>query len=266
MLQGSAYSTVRFTDASYGLVTTSTIEWWFVTDPERGLAALGLASWPVGPPIKAADTISSSCGASSVEWAAAASVGGAANGEGGAVRNLSRAPKPLRSFEATARRLDATLRSAGFAPLTRDELAVARLYTGPMHAKYASALSARQSGLARARAAWQALCHGNGYDAAIGVLNSALLKLGCVRTERPAYLACAAGILPPAFARDDPRSTGGVPMLGFASATLDEPTAHARASGGGDSRECALLAVDAGCCGASLHWLSIYPHEARATE
>ena len=62
--------------------------------------------------------------------------------------------------------------------IEREELILARLFTGPMRPKYNAVLRALGSESPVARARKEALCGTNGYETSLLLLNAALLKLG----------------------------------------------------------------------------------------
>ena len=92
--------------ANYGTTTTSQIEWWFVDDPERGLKELGLDSWPVDEHLRSSpDEL---------------------------LRGRMRSPRPLSDFDEGHAAVNEQLLQFNEPPLMVIELAMARMYTGPM--------------------------------------------------------------------------------------------------------------------------------------
>ena len=94
----AADSLDEFTTGNYGVTTTPQIEWWFVVEPERGIA------WPVeaklvGSPEK------------------------------------MRKPMPVKELEAALARGNSQMRSLGEPLLLVEEVFGARLYTGPTCAR-----------------------------------------------------------------------------------------------------------------------------------
>ena len=103
----AADADTAFEVRNYGTVTSSRIEFFFVTDPSPNrLDRLRLREWPQEPKLIAA-------------------------GRDG------RRPLPIRSFRAARRTVDAQLRTGGEAPLSVEEFVAARLYTGPLYIKSA---------------------------------------------------------------------------------------------------------------------------------
>ena len=82
--------------------TTSNIEYHFVVEPSRGLATLGLDTWPVEAGLRGGDA------------------------------HRRREAQPLASFDAERLRIDADLDAHDCSPLMLVEFVSARLYTGPM--------------------------------------------------------------------------------------------------------------------------------------
>ena len=158
---------------------------------------------------------------------------------------------------------------AGLPELCLDGLLSARLYTGPMGAKYNAALVRRRDPAAREPAEMAAqrggadLCLGNEYALTLHTLNSALLKLGRVQRAEKVYRAVVGGALPAEFSRPDAAGVRGGVELGFLSATTEFDVALSYASAGRAGAQCTLLEIEQGMVdrGASLSWLSQYPHE-----
>ena len=84
---------------NYGIETSPRIEYYFVVDPERGRAKLGLETYPAEPNV--------------------------------ALRK-QRIERPLESFDGAVADLNLRLNREGQSPLSKAELIALRLYTGPM--------------------------------------------------------------------------------------------------------------------------------------
>ena len=118
----------RFSSDEYGVQTTSETEYWFVVAPEKGLAHLGLTTWPVE--------------ARTPDEAVVALTRAKRPHPTDASVDFKRRPKALRDFDAPVRDINARLVGMHVQPLRREELVCARLLTGPMRCKYNAALRA----------------------------------------------------------------------------------------------------------------------------
>ena len=98
---GSADSDLPFTTSNHGVTTTARVEWYFVTDPAKGLSLCG--AWPSEDPSLCAH---------------------------------HRTPRELKFFEGAAREVNHRLKVEGCAPLMEVEFCTARSYTGPLYIKY----------------------------------------------------------------------------------------------------------------------------------
>ena len=151
-----ADSASPFRTSNYGLQTCSRVEWTFVVEPDADgvLARLGIECWPC-------------------EEASAAGA-------------HPRAPTPLAELDGARAAVDARLAAHDTEALQTAELVAARLYTGPMFAKYNAVLRARTGVDALARQC-EELCQGNGYTTTLHAVNSAIVKLGKVTTAEKVY-------------------------------------------------------------------------------
>ena len=109
----SADSRELFSADNYGTKTASRVEWYFVVDPEHGLAILGCISWPV-------------------EKKLLQRVGDGKQDISRAGREMPRQAKPPFAFIAALREKNAQLKDHEEEPLGDEEFSAARLYTGPM--------------------------------------------------------------------------------------------------------------------------------------
>ena len=143
-------SRIEFTTSNYQLTTTSEIEWSFVTEPDADI------DWP-----KEAIHLA-----------------------GGKHRR----PMSISKLEAHMATRNAALSDLKQPPLILDEAFGARLYTGPLFAKYNTVLRGFRSSVLEQEALFEDLCRGNPYVTTLHVINSAVTKLGKVSacTDRAA--------------------------------------------------------------------------------
>ena len=229
-------SNLFFLTSNYGLKTTAEIEWWYVTDPHRGLEELQLTAWP---------------SESLAEIDASHARG----------RNAPQG-RPLADFHPELHRVNGELAGLGEPVLLEEELIGGRLYTGPMFQKYNLVLRSSGEGAPQSlRADFEALCHGNRYATTLHVLNSCIVKLSKLTKVCKVYRGLAKGVLPDAFWNKDKYGVRGGVEAAFMSTTADRSVASSYASGGGAGL---LLELEQGMVdrGAELSWLSQYPHEA----
>ena len=93
-----------FTTSNYGITTCSATEWWFVAEPEAGLAALGLGEWPREAVLLADPELHGKC----------------------------RTPLPLGQLEGARQQMNQRLEAMGVGePVSRLDTLACRLYTGP---------------------------------------------------------------------------------------------------------------------------------------
>ena len=254
----------RFTAGNYNIVTTTTIEWTFVTDPINGLARLGLSAWP--QPARALKD------SSDLRTSA-----------------TMRLPRALEEFDMPMAEVNAQLYKAGEAPMTRNELVATRLYTGPCFVRYNHVLRAAPAEPAKGRSAsatemlrrvgthlqrcipyvdavgWS---HGNGepppcsYSATLHCICGAIGKLSKLTRVTKLYRA-PGGAMPKAFLEPDllTDGCGGVEM-GFMSTTTDMEQARHYALNAQGAR--VLYEIHQGVVsrGAEIAWLSQFPAEA----
>ena len=108
---------------------------------------------------------------------------------------------------------------------------------------------------------WQELCLGNRYATTLHVINSAVVKLGKLQPAMKVYRGVTGGVLPEIFWKANQHNVRGGCEYGFLSTTTDARVATDYAGSSGKSGivfEIAMGMVDRG---ASLSWLSQYPHE-----
>ena len=107
---------------------------------------------------------------------------------------------------------------------------------------------------------YKSLCHGNRYCATIHAINDALIKMSRVTTAEKLYRGVGGFRLPDTFMTPDEWNVRGGVEFGFLSATTDRAVAMQYASGRG-SGIVYEIQQGMGDRGASLDWLSQYPHE-----
>lgn len=216
-----------FEVGNYGTVTCSSIEWYFVTDPENGLEILGLEEWPGSEPERDLRSI--------------------------------RYAKSQADFMGDWESVNLRLVAIGEQPLSTPEFSSLRLYTGPIFRKYNAVLRAA-SGVKFLENQFKELCMGNFYATTLHVLTAAILKLGKITPADLVYRA-PGGALPNSFwHKQMPECVQGGIELAFMSTTTakEEAMAYARRAPG-----MILFEVVQGFVarGASISWLSQYPNE-----
>ena len=255
-----------FVDATYLVTTTSRIEWWFVVDPAEGLS-------------KQLDIKTELSGEVVGGGRAVVRIGpsGYPQEAGLVAPDRMRQPRSFPSILGEMRQLGLSgrLRAAGVEPLLDAEVIAARLYTGPMHAKYNAVLRGRLEGEGTgAHDAFMALCRGNPYTTSVHALRSAVLKLSQIGTAHTVYRGVSSSFVPhwlwkrPAAGtkESEEASHGGI-EIGFLSATTDAEQAMKYASEAVDAADGSakrmVLELHTGLTsrGAELSWLSQYPHE-----
>jgi hypothetical protein len=279
----SADSKEPFLSPNYGVNTSAKIEWFFVVDPETGLATLGLEAWPIEETLLKASQEFKAASSRRSQRQSEAEV------EGGGGRSLllseestrsllddeedseldsrledpatrMREPQSIKMFEAEWAKIDEKLEELDIDYLQEVELLGGRLYTGPMYVKYNAALRGIE-GNAFMQGNWTKLCKGNRYTTTLHVINSAVVKLAKLQPAAKVYRGVSGGMLPSEFWKPNEHNVRGGCEYGFLSTTTDSSVATDYASSGGKSAivfEIAMGLVDRG---ASLSWLSQYPHE-----
>lgn len=216
-----------FEVGNYGTVTCSSIEWYFVTDPENGLDILGLEEWPGSEPERD-------------------------------IRSI-RYARSKAEFRADWESVDRRLVAVGEQPLSDPEFNALRLYTGPIFRKY-NAVLRKASGVKFLENQFVELCQDNHYPTTLHVLTAAILKLGKI-TQADLVFRAPGGALPNSFwHKQMPECVQGGIELAFMSTTTakEEAMAYARRAPG-----MILFEVVQGFVarGASISWLSQYPNE-----
>ena len=245
----SVDSSTQFTTSNYGMHTTSETEWWYVTDPHRGLRELQLTAWP----------------SESLSEIDACHARGRVAPRG----------RPLADFLPALARVNGELEALSEPELLEEELIGGRLYTGPMYQKYNLVLRSAVDGAPPfMRAEFESSCGGNTYTTTLHVLNSCIVKLSKLTTVKKVYRGLAKGVLPAEFWAADKYGIRGGVEAAFMSTTADRTVASAYAAGGGAGL---LLELEQGMCdrGAELAWLSqvcpapsspaLCTHDAQAT-
>ncbi|KAL1512136.1 hypothetical protein AB1Y20_005404 [Prymnesium parvum] len=224
-----------FTPAGFDTPTTSEIEYWYVADPDGGLARLRRNAWPGARP----------------------------------------APQRAPRVQAVCAELNERLRRAGEREVGEREVVAARLYTGPMAAKYDAALRAvhaaavvrpgaspAQRATEHAKQEWHRLCKENTYRCTLRLLNSAIVKLSKLSTPQPLFCVSLDSELLPYARGDQPLRRSDDVLLGTAivHGFTSKPLVvdYALRSPGGR-----VLQLDAGAVGrsANLGQLASPPHD-----
>eukprot|EP01043_Picozoa_sp_COSAG02_P018544 COSAG02_NODE_868_length_16360_cov_12.608204_7_plen_1171_part_00 len=149
-----------------------------------------------------------------------------------------------------------------------EEVIALRLYTGPMFEIYNGLLRAYGNKEARGIIPSYALV-GAGQDVrgrfttTLHVLNSGVLKLAKLQPAIEVYRGISGMKLPKAFTNKNKRNVRGGVEYGFMSTTTDENVAMSFAKNGDATTASTLVVASMGMidCGATLDWLSQYPHE-----
>jgi hypothetical protein len=241
----SADSGLPFVSSNYMIETTSSLEWWFVDDPEGGLAPDPQSGVrPVdacltrleisGYPIEGAGTLSAGA--------------------------RPREALPLDSFAEALHARNAQLEQLGQTVLEREELIGSRLYTGPLFVKYNGVLRGKQHAFARAR--YELLCAGNSYATTLHVINSSIVKLSKLSVACEVYRGVGNGRLPQSFRVPNQYNVRGGIETAFMSTTRDRDVACQYATSGSGAPG-VVFSIRQGMIdrGADISWLSQYPHE-----
>ena len=279
-----------FLSDNYGVRTTSNIEWEFVRNPEGEdtLRKLGITAWPHEEKLQEASEAYRAASASAIaanaksEASSVSAEESDGGGGGGPVHPLAdadggdddvsselaasddpatrmREPFSLSYFEAQWAGIDERLEDLDMDPVQEVEVVGARLYTGPLYVKYNAALRAEGGPFLEKR--WRWLCQGNRYTTTLHVINSAVVKLSKLQNACKVYRGISGGMLPEQFWAEDEAGVRGGCEFGFLSTTTDAAVATEYAASGGKAGivfEISMGMIDRG---ASLSWLSQYPHE-----
>ena len=159
--------------------------------------------------------------------------------------------------------IDAQLAQLGQPPLSDEEFYGGRLYTGPLFEKYNGVLRGLPNRVPFFVTGYMERCLGNRYVATIHAINRCLVKLSKVTPAQKLYRGVSGMRLPDCFFEYSDatyRVSGGV-EFGFMSASADKEESLKYATARTPSL---LYEIDQGMLdrGASLQWLSQYPHEA----
>ena len=191
-----------FQVGNYNTITTSEIEWYFVTRPADGLELLEITEWP--------------------------------GTEREIDRKSHREALPDNHFRGAWDHIDRKLLAVGEQPLSVPEFYSLRLYTGPLYKKYNAVLRSGAADNKMLRAFFQELCLGNRYPTTIHVLTAAIIKLGKIVPADKVYRA-PGGALPKSFWCKDPQAgmQGGLELAFMSTTTAkDEAMEYARRSSG----------------------------------
>ena len=208
----SADSSDIFTTVNYVVTTSPSLEWLFVVEPERSI------SWPVEQALL--DT------------------------------SKRRRPMPIREQHRRLAKANAALRDLSEPILIPPEGIAARLYSGPMYAKYNNTLRSLGDG------------KGNRYVTTVHAINSCIVKMSKLTKVAKVYRGVSGGILPQRFWEPNAQGVCGGVERAFLSATYDRSVAVHYASQTGKPGivfEIQMGMIDRGC---ELSWISQYPHEA----
>jgi ankyrin repeat protein len=242
-------SSVPFTTGNYGIHTTSTIEWTFVSAPET---RSGDEHWPRETKLP------------------------------GDAR--PREPRTLSELDRSLLEPNVTLQRLGEPPVSLDEAVAARLYTGPLFVKYNGVLrgidgsvpfltqqmvelcctKAVADSYARGELAFESVrrAHLNTYTTTLHAINSSVVKLGKLSVACKVYRGINGRVLPEQFWTANEFGVRGGVEAAFMSTTTNRDVAmsYSAASGGGAGFvfEMQQGMVDRG---ADIGFLSQYPHE-----
>lgn len=139
------------------------------------------------------------------------------------------------------------------ADLTEAEVVAARLYTGPMYAKYNTVLRNPAS------------CGDEKYMYTIHAISSCIIKLSRFHKIANLYRGIKGHVLPPSFLECDEYGTRGGLDTGFMSTTTNRDVAvhYSGLVQGGSSLAAVVFEIDEGAIdrGADVSWLSQFPYE-----
>ena len=248
-------SDATFTAGNYGVNTTSAIEWRFVDAPSKPPSG----GWPV-------ETRNTHVG------------------EGSDAVSIMRATIPRDELHARLTTRNARLSLLGEPELQLVEAVGARLYTGPMFAKYNSVLRGLDSEVAFLKSQMVELCCAkdvaerfaaealpyeqvradlNTYTTTLHCINSSIVKLSKLTYAAKVYRGVNGRKLPPEFWQANEYGVRGGIEGAFMSTTTDRGVALAYARGDGDKAGI-VFEIQQGMVdrGAELTFLSQYPHEA----
>jgi hypothetical protein len=269
-------STCEFSHAPYWIRTTSRIEWFFVTDPEGGLAKLGLPEWPAE-------------GEDAVEKCTVSS-------QSHPLRPCDRRkPQPLSAFQHKLDRHNRVLQKYNLPAIMHEELIGGRLYSGPLAVKYQAFLQAvdsrdpakhrRYIELCSDRktmeayltaaaddpmAAWEdARGSCTNYSTTLHVIKSILLRLGKLMTACKLYRGLNGMAPPPSFLAERFLVRGGIEP-GFLTTSRDRQKAvnwaqsvQSQTTTDGSQEYGLLFEIDQGLVdrGADISWFAQYPKQ-----
>ena len=198
---------------------------------------------------------------------------------------LCRVVKPLAVFHGKMRRLNERLAAKGHVPLITEELVGGRLYTGPLYVKYNTILRSYSGDEGQCKkllvlgcGEWveEAGAEGgegggkksvddprwrwlNKYTTTIHAINSYVLKAAKLTRVAQLWRGFAGGVLPRSFWEADEDGIRGGIEYGFSSTT----TQRAQAVHYSQGKASLIFEMRMGMIdrGASVVWLSQYPHE-----
>lgn len=152
--------------------------------------------------------------------------------------------------------------------LLKVEIIALRLYTGPLFELYNGVLRAWGNLEGRGHVpAYSQVYPGedvrNRFTTTIHVINSGVLKLSRLQPAVPVFRGISGMKLPKRFIEQDEYNVRGGVEYAFMSTTTDESVALGYAKGGDRDTATTLIEASMGMVdrGASLDWLSQYPHE-----
>ena len=245
---------VVFEVPNYGTETTSYLEYWFVRDP----TPKRLKTPELKRELEKVQITDD--GGKSLHWPCE---------KEGKRPKVPREPVILKDSDEVSDK-QAKLRAAGHVTLLDEELVGARLYTGPMYAKYNTVL--RDIGRLRhtnpntaslsAEQIKHAIAYGNLYTTTLHVINSAVIKLSKLTSAAKVYRGISSRTLPSKFRKEDEHNVRGGIEFGFTScSTIREEAlkyATQRRKGGAETVTPILLEMQMGMIdrGADLSWIS----------
>ena len=239
-----------FTATNYGTLTTSEIEYNFVTEPfGEGRFEIVHANGQQYE-LDLEDDLS--------YWPCEAKLEGyPLDSKEGRMRRNART---IESYTQEMQRRNDLLAEQKVPPLQTLEFVGARLYSGPLYCKYNAVLRGHPNYASRtAHTKFMDLCLGNTYATTLHVINSAIGKLSKLTPAAKCYRGVV-GTLPREFWEPNDHNVRGGVEPSFMSTTLDKSVALEYASNASHSNvfEVQMGMVDRG---ADLSWLSQYPHE-----
>ena len=237
-------SKTSFTTSNYGVATTPEQEWLFVVEP--GLVGAMSAGRDMGTDRDRGNR----------EARVAADL-------------LSNAAELLSaSFAFEQAGVKVTQEQVEALPLLLEEVIALRLYTGPMFEIYNTILRAwgnvaNPGFVSSTSRVYPGLNIRDCFTTTIHVISSGILKISRLQPALPVFRGVSTMKLPRCFLEKDANNVRGGVEFGFMSTTIEEGVALSYAMGRSAKTSSTLIESTMGMVdrGASLDWLSQYPHE-----